>query len=139
MKILVVDDHAMVRKGLLGILQAKAGTDPIGEAGSGAEALAQCRAERWDVVVLDINMPGQKGTQVLEQMQREWPDLPVIMLSMNTEALLARWCLAHGAAGYVAKESAPDELMLAIEAALAGEAYVCRAVARHMQADDQPG
>jgi DNA-binding NarL/FixJ family response regulator len=128
LKVLIADDHVLIRKGLVEMLRTAKVPALVGEAGSGQEVLALSRAEHWDVVVLDISMPGGSGVQALAHLKREHPERPVIMHSMHDNTVVIRKCLALGASGYVLKESAPEELILAIEAVLRGEVYLSEGI-----------
>jgi DNA-binding NarL/FixJ family response regulator len=123
-KVLVADDHAVVRRGLRQIL---AETEDIlvgGEATTAAEVLSFVAAERWDVVVLDVNMPGSSGIELLGQIRREKPQLPVLILTMYPEDQYAVRAIKAGAAGFLTKESAPDKLIDAVRKVAAGGRYV---------------
>lgn len=129
LKVLIADDHAIVRRGLKEILQEAFDTTVIvGEASTGPEALNQAQAERWDIAVLDITMPGRGGLDVLKALKHEQPNLPVLILSMHSGSHYVLESLKAGASGYLNKEAAPDELVKAIETVLAGERYVSRAL-----------
>lgn len=114
MKVLIVDDHAIVRQGLRQILTESGKIDVIAEAESGGAAMQQLREGEWSVVVLDISLPDRNGIEVLKQIRKECPKLPVLMLSMHEEGLYAIRALKAGASGYITKQSAPNELMAAI-------------------------
>jgi DNA-binding NarL/FixJ family response regulator len=124
LRILIADDHAIVRKGLREILREAPEYFEIGEAADGDEALAMALAGPWDAIVLDITMPRRSGLEVLRELQRERPALPVVMLTMHAGKQYIRGALAAGAMGFVTKEAATDELLTALRAALAGEIYV---------------
>jgi len=128
LKVLIADDHAIVRKGLRDILREAAEEALVGEASNGLEALELARGEAWDVVVLDITMPGASGLAVLKQLKHEQPKLPVLMLSMHSGDLYVNGSLKAGASGYLNKESAPAELLTAIRTVLAGETYISQAL-----------
>jgi two-component system, NarL family, invasion response regulator UvrY len=123
-KVLIVDDHAIVRSGLQSFFQEEAHGYVLREAATGEQALDLCRAEPWDMVVLDRSLPSIGGQAVLHQLQQECPGLPVLMLSFALEADHVLQSLAGGAAGYIAKEELSDHLLPAIEAALAGRRYL---------------
>ena len=123
-KILVVDDHAIVRQGLKQILADTPDLVVAGEASTGQEALEKVRTGQWDVVVLDISLPDRSGLTVLEQLKTQYPDLPVLVLSMHAEEQYAVRVMKAGAAGYLPKESAPDQLVSAIHKVARGGKYV---------------
>ena len=134
MRILIVDDHAVVRKGLRHILADKFRRAEFGEARNAQEALTRVWREKWDVVVLDITMPGRSGLEVLREIKHGKPKLPVLVLSMHPEDQFAVRVLKSGAAGYMTKESAPEELVGAIKKVLAGGRHVSAALAEIMAA-----
>ncbi len=123
-RVLIADDHAVVRQGLKQILGDTPTMLVAGEATNGQEVLAKVRAETWDVVVLDISMPDRNGLDVLKELKAERPKLPVLMLSMYPEDQYATRALKAGASGYLAKDSAADELVRAIQRVVAGGRYV---------------
>jgi len=135
LKVLIADDHAIVRKGLKEILRAASETTMVGEANDGEQALAQANAQPWDVVVLDITMPGINGLEVLKLLKRDHPQLPVVMLSMHSGYHYVMGSLKAGASGYLNKETAPEELVTAIHTALAGGIYVSRSLAESLNLD----
>src|ERR1044071_1879800 len=110
MKILLTDDHAVVRHGLKQILADEFKKATFGEARNAQEALNKIWKEEWDVVVLDITMPGRSGLEVLREIKKSKPKLPVLVLSMHPEGQFAVRVLKRGASGYMTKESAPEEL-----------------------------
>src|SRR6188474_3338054 len=114
MNILIVDDHAIVRQGLRQILMESGEAIFIKEADCGSDAIRQVREGEWNVVVLDISLPDRSGIEVLKQIKKEYPKIPVLMLSMHEEGLYAIRALKAGASGYITKQSAPSELMAAI-------------------------
>jgi DNA-binding NarL/FixJ family response regulator len=128
LRVLVIDDHAVVRVGLRLILRSTFQDVSVGEACNGTEGLAEARKQAWDVVVLDITMPGINGLEVLKQLKRDFPQLPVIILSMHSGSHYVSWSFKAGASGYVTKENAPDELVPAMEAVLAGHTYASPAL-----------
>ena len=132
MRILIADDHAVVRQGLKQILAAEFRQAVFGEAGNGQQALDLVWKEHWDVLVLDITMPGQSGLDVLKAIKKSRPKLPVLMLSMHPEDQFAVRLLKIGAAGYMTKESAPAELVGAVKKVMAGGRYVSPALAEKM-------
>jgi two-component system, NarL family, invasion response regulator UvrY len=131
-RILIADDHAVVREGVKRIL---ADTDDLmiaGEASQGQEVLAKVSAEVWDMVLLDISMPGRNGLDVLRQLKLAYPALPVLVFSMHPENQYAVRAFKAGAAGYVTKESIPEELVAAIRKVVQGRRYVSPALAEHL-------
>ncbi|ODT75553.1 MAG: DNA-binding response regulator [Nitrosomonadales bacterium SCN 54-20] len=132
MNVLIVDDHAIVRQGLRQILTESGKIDLIAEAESGGEAMRQLREGEWSAVVLDISLPDRNGIEVLKQIRKECPKLPVLMLSMHEEGLYAIRALKAGASGYITKQSAPNELMAAINQVARGRKYLTPAVAEAM-------
>ena len=139
LKVLVVDDHIVVRKGVRQILSDVDDIVVGAEASDGHQALSQIREEDYDVILLDISMPGVSGLDVLKRMKAEEPQLPVLLLSMYLEEQYAVRTLRAGASGYLTKESAPDELISAIRKVCQGEKYVTASLAEklavHLGAD----
>jgi len=123
-KILVVDDHFIVRNGLVSILTESPETVEVDEAGSGEEALAKVADAQYDLILLDIALPGKNGLQVLKEMKALQPALHVLMLSMHPEEQYAVQSMRAGASGYLTKGSVADELMLAIQKVLSGGKYI---------------
>src|SRR5512140_1356866 len=134
MKILLADDHAVVRHGLKQILADEFKRATFGEARNAQEALNRIWKENWDVVVLDITMPGRSGLEVLREIRKSRPKLPVLVLSMHPESQFAVRVLKQGASGYISKESAPEELGGAVKKILAGGRYVSAALAQTLAA-----
>ena len=132
LKVLIADDHAIVRKGLKEVLRETAEPTAVGEASNGDEALNKIQSEAWDVVVLDITMPGCNGLEVLRQTKLQSPDLPVLMLSMHSGYHYVLGSLKAGASGFLNKETAPEELVTAIHTAMDGGIYVSRALAQEL-------
>src|SRR5258707_7645576 len=132
MKILLVDDHAVVRRGLRHILADGLRRAEFGEARNAEEALNRVWKDKWDVVVLDITMPGRSGLEVLREIKRSKPKLPVLVLSMHPEDQFAVRVLKAGASGYMTKESAPDELVGALQKVIGGGRHVRPALAQGM-------
>lgn len=129
MNVLIVDDHAIVRQGLKQILLESGKVTLIGEAANGAEAMRALREHEWSAVVLDISLPDRNGIEVLKQIRKEQPRIPVLMLSMHDEGLYAIRALKAGASGYLTKQSAPGELMSAIEQVGRGRKYLTATMA----------
>jgi two-component system invasion response regulator UvrY len=132
MRILITDDHAILRQGLKGILAAEFTRAEFGEAASAQEAIEKVWKEQWDVVVLDITMPGRSGLEALKEIKKSKPKLPVLVLSMHPEDQFAVRLLKIGASGYMTKESAPQELVGAVKKVIAGGRYVSPSLAEKM-------
>jgi two-component system invasion response regulator UvrY len=122
--ILIADDHAMVRTGLRHYLEQDRNIDRIGETATGAETLQQLREGRWDLVILDINMPDRSGIDILRHIRAGHPNTRVLVLSGFAEKLYAINVLRAGASGYLAKDQAPEEFMRAVHTVLAGRRFV---------------
>jgi two-component system, NarL family, invasion response regulator UvrY len=129
MRILLVDDHTVVRRGLIQILAEAFPMAAFGEAGNAQEALDLVRKQHWDVLVLDITMPGRSGLEILREIKNFLPRLPVLVLSVHPENQFAVRVLKLGAAGYMTKESAAEELVAAVKKVLAGGRYVSTSLA----------
>jgi two-component system, NarL family, invasion response regulator UvrY len=132
MRILIADDHAVVRQGMKQILAGAFKRSVFGEAANSQEALDRVWKEQWDIVVLDLTMPGRSGLEVLKEIKRARPKLPVLILSMHPEDQFAVRLLKAGASGYLTKESAPEELVGAVNKAVAGGRYVSSALAEKL-------
>jgi len=131
-KILVADDHAVVREGLKQILSGMPDIMVAGEASDGFQALDQARKGDYDLLLLDIAMPRMSGLDVLKQLRSEGSELPILMLSMYPEEQYAIRTLKAGAAGYLAKESAPEELIAAVRKVCGGGKYVTSSLAEKL-------
>jgi two-component system invasion response regulator UvrY len=132
MRILIADDHAVVRRGLKQILAENFKRAVFGEAANSQDALERVWKEPWDIVILDLTMPGRSGLDVLKEIKRARPKLPVLILSMHPEDQFAVRLLKAGASGYMTKESAADELVGAVNKAVAGGRYVSVALAEKL-------
>ncbi len=124
MRIMIVDDHAVVRRGLISLLSDAFPGAVFAEAADTLKALSLFRESKWDVALLDITLPGKSGLDLLKDLKAEWPRLPVLVLSGHPEDQFAVRVLKAGAGGYMTKESAPEELAKAIRKILAGGQYV---------------
>ena len=133
-RVLIADDHAVVREGIKRLLADAPGIVVAGEAADGPELLRLAAEDRWDVVLMDLAMPGTSGLEMLEQVRRLRSDLPVLVLSMYPEAQYAVRTLIAGAAGYINKGSPPDELIGAIRTVAAGRRYVTAETAERLAA-----
>jgi len=123
-RVMIADDHAIVRQGLRQILSDTEDLEVAGEACNGVEALHLSRQGEWDVVLMDVSMPDRNGIDALKLIKKEQPRLPVLILSMYPEDQYAIRALKAGAAGYLTKQSAPDLLVTAIRQVASGKKYV---------------
>jgi len=131
-KLLIADDHAIVREGLKQIISETPDLKVIDETGDGRDVMNKIYDNDLDVVLLDIAMPGKSGLEVLEEIRQKRPDLPVLILSMHPEEQYAVRALRTGAAGYLTKESAPEELISAIRKVSSGKKYVTASIAERL-------
>jgi two-component system invasion response regulator UvrY len=134
-RVLVADDHAVVRRGVRQIVNEAPDMVVSGEASTGHQVLQQVETYDYDVLVLDISMPEKNGLEVLKQLQVLKLDLHILILSMYPEKQYAMRALKAGAAGYLTKESAPDELVAAIRKVAQGEKYITQSLAEKLAAD----
>ena len=137
-RILIADDHAILRRGLQEILLRELDGAVCGEAKDAPEILSRVQEDGWDLVILDITMPGRSGLDVLRELRTARPRLPVLVLSMHPEDQYGKRMLRAGAAGYLNKESAPEELVKAVRKVLAGGRYVSAALAEKLAFDMSP-
>jgi len=131
-KIIIADDHAIVREGLKQILADTKDIVVAGHADNGSDAIKLVRSSDCDVLLLDISMPDRSGIEVLKQIKKECPKLAVLMLSMHREDQYAIRSLKAGAAGYLNKQSAPDQLVEAIRQVAGGRKYISSALAQEL-------
>jgi DNA-binding NarL/FixJ family response regulator len=124
MKIIIADDHAVVRKGLKQILMEMSGVKVVEEVDNGPALIEKITNDSFDFVVLDISMPGQSGLQALKEIRNRKPKLPVLILSIHPEEQYALRALKGGASGYITKDTAPEELVKAIQKILSGHKYI---------------
>ena len=140
-KILIADDHPIVRQGLKEIIEVTPDMMVGDEASNGQEALEKVRKNDFDVVLLDISMPGRSGLDILKELKSEKPELSVLILSMHPEEQYAVRVLKAGASGYLTKESAPDELIAAIRKTSKGRKYIPSSLAEklalYLEIDDE--
>lgn len=130
--ILVVDDHALIRKGLKMLLEESPDFQVKGEAETGMQAVKMVRDQRYDLVLLDISLPDKHGMDVLKQLKSEQPDIKIIVLSMYPEDQYGVRALKAGAVGYINKQSAPDKLVGAIQQVISGKKYISETLAEQL-------
>ena len=138
-RILIADDHMILRQGLKQILADEFVGAKFGEAGDAAQALALLNKQAWDVLILDINMPGRNGFEVLGDVTRHHPLLPVLILSSTPEDQLGLRAIKGGAAGYLNKQTAPEQLVDAVQTILAGGRFITPALAARLAAEFRRG
>ena len=138
MRILIADDHAVVRRGLKEILASERDMEVVGEAKDGDEALELVRTLDWDVAVLDFSMPGRSGVELIKEIKRRHPGRPVLVLSMLPEEAHAAQVFKAGGSGYINKESAGEELTAAIRKVANGGKYVSANFAEKLATDLAP-
>lgn len=131
-KVLLVDDHTIVRDGLKQILDNNEDIVIGGEAENGNEAIKKIKKEKWDVVLMDISMPGKSGLEVLKWIRKNQPDLPVLVLSMHSEDEYAFRAIRAGAAGYLTKQSASKQLVKAIKKVAGGGKFITESLAEKL-------
>jgi DNA-binding NarL/FixJ family response regulator len=140
LRVIIADDHAIVRRGLRQILEHESDITTVGEASTADDLLRHLDACPYDVLVLDISMPGRSGLDVLPEIRRRFPELAVLILSVHSEDQFAVRCLKLGAAGYLNKESAPEELVRAIRRVRSGRRYVRAGLEAQLEGlDEKPG
>ena len=132
MRVLIVDDHAILRRGLKQLLADEFHGAAFGEAADARQAMEQLQKKEWDVALLDITLPGKNGLDLLKELKIAWPKLPVLVLSAHPEDQFALRVLKAGAEGYMTKESAPAELVKAVRKILAGGRYVSPTLAEKL-------
>jgi DNA-binding NarL/FixJ family response regulator len=132
LKILIADDHTIVREGLKQILTEMSEAVRTEDACNGQEVLEKVEKNHFDLLLLDISMPGRSGLEVLQQLKKERPSLPVLVLSMYSEEHYAVRALKSGASGYLTKESTPLELIAAIHKVIQGKKYVSSSLAERL-------
>lgn len=131
-RILIADDHTVVRKGLRQILLEEFATAHIEEVADAEEMIKKIMLSPWDVIISDLSMPGRSGLDALQQIKRSFPDMPVLILSIHPEEQYAIRVLKAGASGYLSKDSAPDELVKAVQKVLLGKKYISPLVAEKL-------
>jgi len=143
LRVLIADDHAILRRGLIEILTREFVDVVCGEAESAQQVLSRVQSHDWDLVILDVTMPGRSGIDVLGDLKRARPKLPVLVLSMHPENQYGKRVLQAGASGYMNKDSAPEELIKAVRKVVRGGRYVGATLAELLASDlgrpaDQP-
>ena len=131
-RILIADDHSIVRRGLKQILSEEFPQAIICEVNDGNELLRAAREETWNIIISDLSMPGRNGLETLKQLKAEFPKTPVLILSMHPEDQYAIRVLRAGASGYLTKESASDELVNAVKKILDGRRYITASIAEKL-------
>ncbi|MDI6767300.1 MAG: response regulator transcription factor [Bacteroidota bacterium] len=131
-RILIIDDHAVVRGGLKQILLDEFPNTKFGEANNSGEALEFLNKEDWDVVILDISLPGRSGLDILKDTKQAKPKLPILVYSMHSEEEFAIRALKSGASGYMSKSELPDQLVKAIHQLLTGRKYISSSLAERL-------
>jgi DNA-binding NarL/FixJ family response regulator len=124
MRVLIADDHAVVRRGLTQLLAEEYPALSVGEARDASEVLQLARAQDWDIIILDISMPGRSGLEVLKELRQARPKVPVLVLTSHPEEQYALRVLKAGAGGYMTKEGAPEHLIEAVRRVAAGGRYI---------------
>ena len=132
LRILIADDHTVVRKGLKQILLDKFPAAFIQEVADAEELIKHVMDAQWDVVISDLSMPGRSGLDALQQIKLSHPKLPVLILSIHPEEQYALRALKSGAAGYLSKDTAPDELVKAVQKVLLGKKYISQSIAEKL-------
>ncbi|MES2474234.1 MAG: response regulator transcription factor [Verrucomicrobiota bacterium] len=132
MKVLIVDDHALVRRGMISLLKEHFEEVESAEAANAREGLEAVMRESWDVAVVDISMPGRSGLELVQEMRRERPTMPILVVSSQAEEDYALRALKSGASGYVSKQSASDILVTAVQRVLAGRRFISPALAERL-------
>jgi two-component system response regulator NreC len=129
-KVLIADDHAIVRAGLRALIRAEAGLELVGEAAGGYEAIALVEKARPDVLVLDLSMPDLDGISVTRNIQPRFPNLRILVLTLHEDEAMLKEAIKAGAAGYILKRAAEAELIAAIQVILRGDLYVDQSMVR---------
>ena len=140
-RVLLVDDHPVLRKGLVRLIDSKNGFVVCGEAGAATEAMALMHELKPHLVIVDIGLPGASGIELTKTIRAQFPNIPVLILSMHEEALYASRALRAGAVGYIVKQDAIDNIATALQQTLQGQRYLSPSIAKQFQADgsrDQP-
>ena len=132
MRILIADDHAVIRRGLKQILLDEYPSADIEEARDAEAAIKKSITGNWDIIISDLSMPGRSGLDLVQHIRQNFPRLPVLILSIHPEEQYAIRALKAGAAGYLNKEAAPEELVMAVQRVLQGRKYISASIAEKM-------
>ena len=132
MKVLIIDDHALVRRGMIALLDEHFKDVEVGEAADATEGLEAVARMPWDLVILDISMPGRNGLELIQDIKLRRPGMPILVISSHAERDYALRALKLGAAGYVSKQSAADSLVTAVQRVMSGGRYISSALAEHL-------
>lgn len=135
MRILIADDHGIVRKGLVGVLQGEFPSAEIVEVGEAESLFKLALKGQWDLIISDLSMPGRSGLEVIQEIKQHVPSVPVLILSIYPERLYGTRVLKAGASGYLSKDSPPEELARAIHYILQGRKYITPVVAEKLAED----
>lgn len=138
-RIVIADDHAIVREGLKRIVSSMEDVEVAGEAGNGTEVMQQVRGLAFDILILDLSMPGRSGMELIKLIRNERPQLRMLILSMHQELQYAVRAIKNGASGYLTKESAPAQLEQAIRKVASGGAFISAEVAEQLALGAMPG
>lgn len=143
MRVLIIDDHAIVRRGMISLLREHFEDVEVAEAGDAKEGMATLTGDgSWDLVAVDISMPGRNGLELIQDIRKEQPTLPILVISTHAEKDYALRALKSGASGYVSKQSAADVLVTAVQRVLDGRRYISPALAEQLAgaiAGESPG
>jgi len=132
MKFLIIDDHAIIRRGMIALLEEHFTDVEVGEAADSKAAMAAVEHEAWDLVIVDISMPGRSGLELIQDIKQVRSQLPILVVSSHAEKDYALRALKLGAAGYVSKQSAANALVIAVQRVMAGGRYISSALAEHL-------
>ena len=138
-RFLIADDHALIRRGLIQILSETFPDSQFGEACNAHQVFEKAQEQVWNIVILDINLPDKSGLDVLKQLKSVHPGLPIFVLSIHREEEYATRVLKAGASGYLSKDGAPEELVIAVKKILAGGKYVSRSLGERLAFELEKG
>ena len=140
-RVMVVDDHDLVRHGLTSLLSSQEGIEVVAEGSSGEQAIDYCRSnpEALDIIMMDINMPGMGGLEATQRIQKSWPKIGIIIVSVHSDGSLPKRLLSGGARGYLSKGNKLDEMISAIHDVYAGGCYIAKDIAQQLALSALPG